>query len=349
MENTDKKKPSMGKVFGVAFLVVIGIFLVMAMLETVFKDSSSNNNNLNSQDTSLKTTNQKNTPSEINKKSLSPTEEYLNAMIIDYDNVNKLSKAIEVDTNKMIDSELSKEQYCSSLDQAKEIISKSKTSFNNLTLPKDILLLNELEKLRNAIISKINLINSTFKNTDKYCTENSILSLTNARDSLGRINWDYDNRNRPLEADPFSGSATESWDQAVYRISNDIKAKLSSSPKADSAAKNTVYSIGDTIDKGGLKVTLKSVQKDFIHYDYSYLKDDREWTDAEWKEILNYQLKIGTENKESVRQQLIKELNDKYGSRVTINGYFLILLFHMMAVKKQFNTRVNIILDTMNH
>ncbi len=78
--------------------------------------------------------------------------------------------------------------------------------------------------------------------------------------------------------------------------------------------------VGDSIEKGGIKVTLNKVTKNYLSWQCSYnelidrLRDSDVFTDEERKDIQKYQSSISSSG--TLREQLIEELNKKYGNRV---------------------------------
>ena len=86
------------------------------------------------------------------------------------------------------------------------------------------------------------------------------------------------------------------------------------------------YGISDTIEKNGIKVTLKEVKKNCFDVQacvlQSYVKSDAEnnfgstriWGAEEWYDIRKY-IYTGASD-ENLRKQVFNELNQKYGSRL---------------------------------
>jgi hypothetical protein len=255
-------------------------------------------------------------------KSSKDTSYITNVLEETYYYINQINTQIFEELTKLSSSEVSKEYFCNETNEYNNELSNLSETFPTINFGSDVILSDSLSSLKGSIHNKNNLIYRTFSHCKTYCSEDSILAQSkclSSVDSFKKYKLDFESRDEKVEIDPFSGGGYSTYDQSIYSTLNNIKEKL---PSLGTITNTKMYGIGDSIEKGGLKVTLNSVNKRYIGWESSYSRKRYDWTDQEWKQIQDYQFQIaGTSDKE-LKQKLIAELNSTFGNRIKDESKF---------------------------
>ena len=192
-------------------------------------------------------------------------------------------------------NKITKQDLCVELNSQKDAI---KELYQNSLEKKssNLMLFKEgLDKLKDSISENLNQLNTLLaKDISSFCSnDGSILLLDKIKDNLLTYSIRLDDISRSL-----------------YKI----KQHISKNPTAQKIAH-----VGDSIEKGGMKVTLRKVTKNYVSWQcyYNQLRDSDDsdiFTDEEWKDIQKYQNAISYSPELS--EKLYDELNQKYGKKV---------------------------------
>lgn len=125
------------------------------------------------------------------------------------------------------DSSISTEIFCEEIDRGLLELEEIKQRLANLVLSSEIELYNDLMELRGMILAKNNLVYNQLKTPDSYCEDNSNLKFNytlNSGNNLRYYTYNFEDR-----AEEVSSYGTQTWDQEVYSMLNNIKEKLKTS------------------------------------------------------------------------------------------------------------------------
>lgn len=189
-----------------------------------------------------------------------------------------------------------KEELCISLNSQKDASKELYLNFLERRYTNQMLFKIDLDNIKESVSENLKQFSGLLdKDVSSFCSsQGSILLLEKINDNLRTYSIRFRDTN-------FS----------LYKI----KQRISKNPTTQ-----TIAYLGDSIEKGGIKVTLNKVTKNYLSWQCSYnelrdrLRDSDVFTDEERKDIQKYQSSISSSS--TLREQLIEELNKKYGNRV---------------------------------
>lgn len=231
--------------------------------------------------------------------------------------------------------EVSKEELCNQLKADKKTFNELLQDLNELTLSDKLGALKpNFEDLKKEVLGYGNKIYSHFDNALNYCSDGSIIDLSDAETDFFTFSYDYSHYydgKAKSPSNPFGGSSWENYMEIIANKFEELKKITPVNFPTITEQKN--QGIGDSIEKYGIKVTLNDVKKNYVDIMESYREGD--WSNEEWKEIDKYQRTWINTYDNNFKKEMVDELNQKYASKVPIYKQYQFFDYTYELIEKE--------------